>query len=94
MHFLILIISSQAPEVKQTPSRKGSDLQQLMEETEDTAEPEEDNKDKKAITIVEAQEMSKGQSSLISGEGTEKILSVQSEEVDPADEFAVAVKLA
>lgn len=62
-----------------------------MEETEDTLDPEDDNK---PITVVESHDLAKGQPSLLSGDGTEKVVSVQSEEIDPSDDFAIALKLA
>lgn len=62
-----------------------------MEETEDTGDPDDENR---PLSIIETHDISKGQPSLLSGDGTDKVVSVQSDEIDPSDNFTLALKLA
>lgn len=68
-------------------ARKGSDLQKLMEETEDQGE--EDQK----ITSVASDEHTK-HASILSGDVSDKLVSLKSEEIDESDNLPNAVRLA
>lgn len=68
--------------------RKGSDLQKLMEETEEPGE--EDQK----ITSIASDEHTKQPASILSGDVSDKMVSLKSEEIDDSDNLPNAVRLA
>lgn len=74
---------------KHLPPRKGSDLQRLVEETEDVGDDE-----KKQVTSISSEDHSKLQESIISGEASDKIVSLRSEEVDASENLPNALQLA